>query len=63
MTRAETMLWWAVRNHQLDGHGFRRQMPIGPFAADFACPDKRLIVEVDGRTHADRSIEDGERDA
>ncbi|HKI14033.1 MAG TPA: DUF559 domain-containing protein, partial [Roseiarcus sp.] len=25
MTRAETMLWRALRNHQIDGYGFRRQ--------------------------------------
>ena len=31
MTRAETMLWRAMRNHQIDGHGFRGQTPIGPY--------------------------------
>jgi very-short-patch-repair endonuclease len=30
---------------------FRRQEPIGPFIADFACHPRRLIVEVDGITH------------
>jgi very-short-patch-repair endonuclease len=30
---------------------FRRQHPIGPFIADFACIPARLIVEVDGATH------------
>ena len=27
MTTAETMLWRAVRNHQIDGHGFRQANP------------------------------------
>ena len=53
MTRAETKLWWEVRDHKL-GFSFRRQMPFGPsYTADFACPAAKLIVEVDGRTHDD----------
>lgn len=53
MTRAETMLWRALRGHRLDGYGFRRQSPIGPHFADFVCLQRRLIVETDGRTHED----------
>ena len=51
MTRAETLLWRALRGHRLDGYGFRRQHPIGPYFADFICLELRLIVETDGRTH------------
>jgi very-short-patch-repair endonuclease len=50
MTKAETMVWWAIRDHKL-GVQFRRQMPIGPYTADFAAHAFRLIVEIDGRTH------------
>ena len=65
MTRAETMLWRAVRNHQIDGHGFRRQTPIGPYIVDFVCLARKIIVEADGRTHetAEAKIRDAERDA
>jgi very-short-patch-repair endonuclease len=65
MTRAETMLWRAVRNHQIDGYGFRRQTPIEPFFADFVCLARKIVVEADGRTHeaADAKIKDVERDA
>ena len=65
MTRAETMLWRAVRNHQIDGHGFRRQTPIGPYFADFVCLARKIVVEADGRTHetAEAKIKDAERDA
>ncbi len=65
MTRAETMLWHALRNHRLDGHGFRRQTPIGPYFADFVCLARRLIVEADGMTHhsPDARARDAERDA
>lgn len=32
------MLWKLIGNRQLSGYKFRRQMPIGPYFADFACP-------------------------
>ena len=59
------MLWRAVRNHQIDGCGFRRQTPIGPYFADFVCLARKLIVEADGRTHesADAKSRDAQRDA
>jgi very-short-patch-repair endonuclease len=65
MTRAETMLWRALRNHQIDGYAFRRQTPIGPYFADFVCLALKIVVEADGRTHetADAKIKDAERDA
>ena len=33
------------------GTHFRRQVPIGPYVADFACMAARLIVEIDGSQH------------
>ena len=35
--------------------------PIGSFIADFACHEKKLIVEVDGGQHAE-NVRDNERD-
>jgi very-short-patch-repair endonuclease len=65
MTRAEIVPGRALRNHQVDGYGFRRQTPIGPYFADFVCLTRKIIVEADGRTHdtADAKIKDAERDA
>src|ERR1700693_2181249 len=40
---------------------FRRQHPIGPFFADFFCPEARLIVEIDGSQHADELASDESR--
>jgi very-short-patch-repair endonuclease len=51
LTDAERVLWRELRQHQL-GRRFRRQFPIPPYAADFACIEARLIVEVDGGQHA-----------
>lgn len=53
MTDAELKLWNELRAHRLMGLGFRRQMPIGGCIVDFACPDHKLIVEVDGSQHGD----------
>ncbi|MBO6725644.1 MAG: endonuclease domain-containing protein [Rhizobiaceae bacterium] len=53
MTDAELKLWNELRAHQLMGLGFRRQFPVGRYIADFACPEKKIIVEVDGSQHAD----------
>jgi len=39
----------------LHGFKFRRQHPIGPFIADFACAGARLVVELDGGQHCDRA--------
>lgn len=52
MTEAELKLWNELRAHRLMGLGFRRQMPIAGFIVDFACPAKRLVVELDGSQHA-----------
>ena len=53
MTDAELKLWNELRAHRLMGLGFRRQVPIGPYIADFACPSHRLIVEADGSQHGE----------
>lgn len=52
MTDAERKLWYALRAHRFENVGFRRQVPIGPYVADFACHAARLVVEVDGGQHS-----------
>ena len=52
MTRAEVILWTRLKRRQVDGFQFRRQLPLGPYVVDFACPAARLVVEVDGETHS-----------
>ncbi|ODN72037.1 hypothetical protein A6302_00662 [Methylobrevis pamukkalensis] len=52
-TEPERILWNHLRDRRLEGFKFARQVPIGPYVADFACRDRRLIVELDGSGHAD----------
>jgi primosomal protein N' (replication factor Y) len=60
MTQAEKRLWSVLRDRQLGGHKFRRQHPVGPYIADFACFECRLIVEADGGQH-NESVSDERR--
>jgi very-short-patch-repair endonuclease len=50
-TAAEDLLWRRLRRFPISGTHFRRQVPIGPYVADFACMAARLIIEVDGSQH------------
>jgi very-short-patch-repair endonuclease len=64
MSLPERLLWRRLRSRPA-GLKFRRQHPAGPYVADFFCHDARLVVEVDGETHAhgDRPARDLRRDA
>jgi len=53
-TSAEEMLWKALRRKQLLGLKFYRQVAIDRFVADFYCPGKNLVVEVDGGIHQEK---------
>ena len=50
MPWSEARLWSAIRR-QATGARFRRQVPIGPWIADFASFDPRIVIEVDGPSH------------
>ena len=62
MSRTEWRLWDRLRGRQLLDHKFRRQVPLGPYFADFACLEARLVVEVDGEHHSDQLVYDARRD-
>ena len=65
MTPAETLLWRYIKAHRIDGLGFRRQIPIRSYIADFACLSAKLIIELDGISHDfdERQQADAARDA
>lgn len=60
-TDVERKLWYCLRDRRLDGHKFRRQLPVGPYVVDFACVESRLVVELDGGQHAERTAQDAAR--
>ncbi len=51
-TRAEQLLWAKLRGNQIHGLKFRRQHGIGSYIVDFFCPERSLVIEVDGDVHA-----------
>jgi very-short-patch-repair endonuclease len=60
-TDAEQRLWKLLRSKQLAEYKFRRQHPIGPYIADFACFSAKLVIELDGGQHAERIQYDEQR--
>jgi len=61
MTEAEIRVWRMLRAHRMNGHKFRRQVPIGRYIADFVCHEARLVVEIDGGQHDSSSPRETER--
>ena len=49
-TKTEEILWFELRHEKL-GFKFKRQHSIGGYILDFYCPQKKLIVELDGEVH------------
>ncbi|MEK7304320.1 MAG: endonuclease domain-containing protein [Pseudomonadota bacterium] len=63
MTDVERLLWRAIRGKQVHACRFRRQHPIGPYIADFACIEQWLVVELDGGQHQEQNAQDEQRAA
>ena len=61
-TEHERLLWKRIRNRKLQNLKFRRQVPIGSYIVDFACMEKRLVIEVDGTSHANTQQYDLDRE-
>lgn len=60
-TAIERILWSRLRNRQLLGVKFRRQMPIEGYVADFGSLEAKVIVELDGSQHLDMQRADAGR--
>jgi very-short-patch-repair endonuclease len=61
-TDVERILWHALRT-RASFWKFRRQHLIGPFVVDFACPARKLVIELDGGQHVARKEADAARSA
>ena len=62
-SRAEKICWNLIRDHRINGAKFRRQHPIDPYFADFACVSRKVIIEIDGEQHAYQVAADARRTA
>jgi len=62
LTPPERALWEVLRASRL-GVKFQRQVVLPPYVADFASRSARLVVELDGDSHAGREAEDAARTA
>ena len=64
MSLPEVLLWQQLRKRPA-GLRFRKQFPIGEMTVDFACLERRLIIEIDGEGHGfgDHPRRDAARDA
>jgi very-short-patch-repair endonuclease len=62
-TPPEKVLWSKLRNQNLLGIKFRRQVPFGNYIVDFYCSTFKLVVELDGHLHGDTQTYDARRTA
>ena len=61
MTPAEKILWRRLRARQLNGAHFRKQHAVGRFVLDFLCAKSKLVIEIDGDSHASQVEYDAAR--
>jgi len=61
LTSPENHLWQRLRLGQVYGAHFRKQHAIGRYIVDFFCAKAKLVVEVDGDSHAGLTVYDEER--
>ena len=50
MSLPEVLLWTQLQARP-GGYRFRKQFPLSPYTADFACISARLLIEADGEAH------------
>lgn len=61
-TDAERLIWYHLRARRFGRLRFRRQQPIGEYVVDFACMERRLVIELDGGQHVAGEAYDRVRD-
>jgi len=61
MSEPETRMWLALRAERFDRIKFRRQKVIGDYIVDFAANNPKLVIELDGDSHAGNEAYDASR--
>lgn len=62
-TPTEAAIWSVLRAKRFESVKFARQVVIAPYIADFVARSRKLIVEIDGDTHALCERKDARRTA
>jgi very-short-patch-repair endonuclease len=62
-TGPEARLWYHLRAKRLNSGKFSNQVPIGPYTVDFAARSRKLVIELDGDSHATQERYDARRTA
>jgi len=57
-TLSEVLLWNTLKGKKIKGYQFIRQKPIGDYIVDFFCSKLKLVIEIDGISHNDKSESD-----
>lgn len=57
-TLSEVLLWNKLKARKIKGYQFMRQKPIDNYIADFFCSKLKLVIEIDGISHNDKSEKD-----
>lgn len=63
LTEPEKRLWYQLRAKRFEGIKFRKHKVVGRYIPDFSANDPKLIVELDGDSHADSAEYDARRTA
>jgi len=59
---SEVLFWVQIKNGQFKGLDFDRQKIIGNYIVDFYCAEKKVVIEIDGESHAEKAGYDALRD-
>lgn len=60
-TLSEVLLWNEIKGRKIHGYQFMRQKPIKQYIVDFYCSKLKLVIEIDGDSHAGNERKDAER--
>ncbi|MCL2636846.1 MAG: DUF559 domain-containing protein [Oscillospiraceae bacterium] len=59
----EVIMWKQFNKKKFKGYDFDRQKIIGNYIVDFYCVDCAVVIEIDGKSHDNKEIYDGDRNS